>query len=141
MRYSILLLLLHHFLFGFAQSGANEKILATELLRFEAMVKKDTASLQRMLSDDLIYIHSNSLQESKNDHLVAIGSGSIVYQNMQRVSAQVRQYGKMAVTNGNLRAKGLVNKSVFEVNLAYTAIYKRKKKHWQLVNWQSTRIP
>lgn len=141
MKYSILLLLLHHFLFGFAQTGNEASVLAAEQMRFDAMVKKDTAALERMLSDDLIFIHSNSLQESKKEHLVSIGTGSINYQNMQRVSVQVRLFGKIAVTNGNLLAKGLVNQKAFDVNLTYTAIYKKKKKSWQLVNWQSTRIP
>lgn len=141
MKYSILLLLLHHFLFGFAQSGSEASVLAAEQMRFDAMVKKDTVALRSMLSDDLIYIHSNSLQESKKEHIAAIGTGSIDYQSMQRVSVQVRLFGKVAVTNGNVRVKGLLNQTNFEVNLAYTAIYKKKKKSWQLVNWQSTRIP
>ncbi len=141
MRYVVIILLLHHSLCGFAQSGTNEKILATELRRFDAMVQKDTASLRNLLADDLIYLHSNSMKENKQEHLLAIGSGKVVYEKMNRENPKIRRYGKIAIINGIVRVKGLLNTTSFELNLAYTSIYKKHKKQWQLVNWQSTRIP
>ena len=141
MRLTLIILLLHHFLFGYAQSGSTEKMLATELYRFEAMVKKDTLALQQLLADDLIYIHSNGLKEDKKEHISAIASGKIVYEQMTRENVKVRRYGKIAVVTGNVRVKGLLQKTGFDINLAYSAIYKSEKRHWRLVNWQSTRVP
>ena len=103
MRYAVIILLLHHFLCGFAQSGTDKKILATELRRFDAMVQKDTAYLRGLLADDLIYIHSNSLKENKQEHISAIGSGKIVYEKMNRENPKIRRYGKIAIINGNVR--------------------------------------
>lgn len=141
MRYGLTIFLLHFFLFSFAQKGTNEKILQTELRRFEAMTQKDTVVLKQLLSEDLIYIHSNSLQESKGTHIGTIAAGTMVYQKMNRGKVQVRRYGKLALTNGDVQVQGLLKGAPFEVHLAYTAVYKKKKKTWQLVNWQSTRIP
>ncbi|HOY05219.1 MAG TPA: nuclear transport factor 2 family protein [Saprospiraceae bacterium] len=141
MRYGFTLLLLHFFLFSFAQNSAHEKILQTELRRFAAMTQKDTVVLKQLLSDDLMYIHSNSLQENKSAHLGNIAAGTMVYQKMSRGKVQVRRYGKLALTNGDVQVQGLLKDAPFEVHLAYTAVYKKKKKTWQLVNWQSTRIP
>ena len=105
------------------------------------MTKKDTVALKRLLSDDLIYLHSNSLQESKRAHISSIATGAIVYQKMTREKVQVRRYGKIAVTNGAVQVEGRLKSTQLDLHLAYTAVYKKKKKTWQLVNWQSTRIP
>jgi ketosteroid isomerase-like protein len=141
MRFTLIILLLHHFLFGYAQSGSTEKILASELRRFDAMVRKDTTALQQLIDDDLIYVHSNSLKEDKKQHISAITTGKIVYEQMTREDATVHRYGKIAVVNGKVRVKGFLEKTGFDIKLAYLAIYKSEKRHWRLVNWQSTRVP
>lgn len=141
MRFSVIILLLHHFLIGFAQTRSEEKVLQTELHRFDAMCRKDTVALQVLLANDLIYVHSNSLKENKKEHISAIATGKTIYEKMTRENARIRIYGKTAVINGNVKVKGILNKTPFEINLLYTAIYRKHKKHWQLVSWQSTRIP
>ncbi|MCC6281543.1 MAG: nuclear transport factor 2 family protein [Saprospiraceae bacterium] len=105
------------------------------------MTRQDTTALKTLLADDLIYIHSNSMKESKKEHIAAIATGYLIYEKMNRENVQVRRYGKTAVVNGVLQVKGLLNKANFELKLTYTAIYRKHKKQWQLVNWQSTRIP
>ncbi len=123
-----------------AQSPAEKLILDTELLRFKTMVDGDTSRLRSMLSDDLIYLHSNGLQETKAQHLAAIGSGRINYQTMVREpGVLVRRYGKMAIVNGKVKVKVLLDGNPITVTLLYSAVYGRQKKSWLLLNWQSTR--
>lgn len=137
MKYLLTLLLLHHFLFSFSQT--DNKILAAEHLRFEAMTKRDTGALKEMLHEDLVYIHSNALTETKSTHISAIAQGTLVYQKMSREKVVVRQYGKIAITNGTLKVQGILKGAPFELNLLYTAVYKKRKNQWQLLNWQSTK--
>ena len=137
--YQCLLLLLPFA--GLAQSKTERQILAVEQLRFEAMMRRDTVALRPMLADDLVYIHSNALQESKSTHISAISSGRLVYQSMVRETARVRRFGQLALINGVLQVKGILNTNPFEVRLAYTAVYRRGHGQWQLINWQSTRMP
>ncbi len=127
---------------GLAQSKTERQILAAEQHRFEAMVRRDTVALRPMLADDLIYIHSNALQENRLTHISAISTGRLAYNSMVRETARVRRYGKkMALTNGVVQVKGIINANPFEVRLAYTAVYRRTHGNWQLVNWQSTKMP
>ncbi len=121
------------------QSNATTAILAIEQTRFEAMIRRDTAALQQLLSDDLVYIHSNALKEDKTEHIRSIASEKIIYKNMDRETAQVRFYGKTSITNGTIKVKGLLSGNPFEVRMLYTAVYRKQHKNWQLVNWQSTR--
>ncbi len=125
---------------AFAQSKADQSVLDAEQRRFEAMTRKDTAALRDMLSDDLVYIHSNALTENKKEHLSSIASGRMVYEMMIREQARVRRYGKTALTNGIVNVKGTVKGTTFELRLAYTAVYRKKGGKWLLANWQSTRM-
>jgi hypothetical protein len=128
-------------LFAFAQSKTEQQILDTELRRFEAMVGKDTVLLRDLLADDLVYIHSNTLTENKQEHISAISTGRLVYEKMTREQARVRRYGKMALINGIVQVNVILNQKRLEMRLAYTAVYRKKGGAWRLVNWQSTRVP
>ena len=135
-----------HFMFllpftGLAQSKTDRQILAVEQQRFGMMVRHDTVALRSLLADDLVYMHSNALVENKSAHLSAIGTGRLVYESMLRETAQVRRYGRVALSNGVVRVKGIITGTPFELRLAYTAVYRRRHGHWQLVNWQSTKLP
>ncbi len=106
------------------------------------MTQKDTASLKNLLADDLVYIHSNGLTETKQAHLAAISTGEIVYQAMTREpNVQVRLYSKTAITNGFVQVKVILKGGApLEIRLRYSAVYRKQKGSWRLVNWQSTRI-
>lgn len=75
--------------------------------------------------------------ESKAQHIAAIAQ-RLVYQKMTPENVKIRRYGKTALTDGTLQVKGLLNGTAFELRLAYTAVYRKKRGHWRLLNWQST---
>ncbi|MBL7796662.1 MAG: nuclear transport factor 2 family protein [Saprospiraceae bacterium] len=140
MKHLYMLLFLAPALSATAQSKSDRAVLDTELRRFEAMTRRDTAALRDLLTDDLFYLHSNALQENKTTHLGAIASGRIVYEKMNREQATVRRYGRTALVNGIVGVSGKLNQSAFEIRLAYSALYRKKCGKWRLANWQSTRL-
>ncbi len=123
-----------------AQSKSDRQVLDTEQRRFEAMVARDTVVLKRLLHEDLVYSHSNAMQENKQQHLAAIASGRVVYAKMTRETVRLRHYGKTALTNGTLHVSGNITGNPFDIKLLYTAVYHKQKNIWRLVNWQSTRV-
>ncbi|MBK6930797.1 MAG: nuclear transport factor 2 family protein [Saprospirales bacterium] len=124
-----------------AQSGAEKKSSKPELNRFDAMVRRDTAKLRAMLDDGLYYVHSNGLIESKRQHISAISAGSLIYMSIDRgPQATVRRYRKIALVNGQVRVSGVLQGGPFSVTLNYTAVYRKRKQQWLLLNWQSTRV-
>jgi ketosteroid isomerase-like protein len=124
-----------------AQNAKTDVVLSIEKTRLDAMVQRDTNKLQQLLADDLLYIHSNALKEDKKEHIRSIASGKIVYQRMEREDATVRKYGKTAVVSGAIKVKGLFSGNPFDLKMLYTAIYRKNKSGWQLVHWQTTRLP
>jgi len=124
-----------------AQSKCERAVLDAEQRRFEAMVRADTVALRAMLADDLVYIHSNAMTEDKNQHIADISGGRLRYHSMDRENPRVRRYGKTAITNGVVRVNVTLDGKNLVLPLAYTAVYRKKKGRWLLVDWQSTRVP
>ncbi|MCC6412877.1 MAG: nuclear transport factor 2 family protein [Saprospiraceae bacterium] len=122
----------------YAQSN---DVLKNERQRFGFMMAKDTAALSGMLAEDLLYVHSNGLSETKAEHLKAVGSGNITYLEMTPVNpVSVRKFHKGAYTYGDLHVRGIVNGNPFDITLHYSALYKKRHGRWLLLNWQSTKI-
>ncbi len=136
-KFNILLLVT---VFFFSQNlfSQDEAIFASEQQRFNAQISFDTEALDDLLLDELIYIHSNTLIETKADFIKSVASKKIVYQEMNLKHHLLRRYKKMAVITGLVEVNGLYNGENFTVELFYTSIYKKYKRNWLLVSWQST---
>jgi len=121
----------------------SDAIFSSQTERFELTVAGDTASLRAYLHPDLLYIHSNGLEETLQGHLVNVGGGKIDYQSftsLQPTNAHIE--GNIALVDGLVAVAGLYDGYDFTVNLRYTAVYRKVKNQdkWQLLRWQSTKI-
>jgi hypothetical protein len=109
--------------------------------RFQTMIKRDTITLKHILHDSLLYIHSNGFSESKNGFIKSITSGKIVYQNFKIISRKKIHVGRSRlIYRGVVLVDGQYENQLFQVKLAFTSIYQRKFKSYQLVYWQSTKL-
>lgn len=123
-------------------SSAQKTIAQSEQMRFSAQIHQDTVALHRLLANDLAYIHSNALVETKSDFIRSVGGGGIRYLAMQKTeTGPVRQWGKTATAIGIVDVKGLYQGKEFDMRLRYTSVYRKSKGIWQLSSWQSTRLP
>ncbi len=122
-----------------AQTRNAQKVLAAEARRFETMIRADTGSLRHLLADELVYVHSNALKENKLEHLAAIASRKLVYEKMERQEASVRFYGKIALVNGVVNVRAILNGNAVDLRLLYLAVYRKNGGSWVLVSWQSTK--
>jgi hypothetical protein len=121
---------------------AQKSVAQSESMRFLAQISQDTAALHRLLADDLVYIHSNALVETKTDFIRSVGGGGIRYLAMQKTeTGPIRQWEKTAVAIGIVDVRGLYQGKEFEMRLRYTSVYRKLKGIWQLSSWQSTRLP
>lgn len=147
-KYLIFTLLLAISQFGFAQSKndkAKAEVEAVERQRFEAQVKKDYAVLEKILADDLVYVHSSGKSDTKASFIASIKDGKSVYNKIDVEEMVIRPYNnqKAAIINGviNVTQNPVEGKPTY-LHLRYTVVYiKNKGKGWQLVTWQSLRLP
>jgi len=122
-----------------AQQRLEDELRAAELARWSAQIRRDTAALHAQLSDDLVYIHSNSLVESKSRFIESVAIGRIVYDSVVPVELAHRVYDDAAVGNGKVRVQVRMNDQTVKVDLIFTTVHVRRNGRWRLVAWQSTR--
>lgn len=119
--------------FSLAQKSAPD----SQQMRFEAMLKGDTVVLDKVLSEELTYLHSNGLFENKRDFIRNISSKKLVYENIKLEKMQIRRTGRISIIQGTGRFKGVIRGNPFEVKLHYISIYKKTNMRWKLIAWQS----
>ena len=124
-----------------AQTTTQTELQRAELARFEAQVHRDTAALRRLLGDDLVYIHSNGLVESKEHFIETVATKRIVYDSVIPLDMSHRVFGETAVGNGKVRVQAQMGGQTLRVELLFTTVHVRRRVVWQLVAWQSTRAP
>jgi uncharacterized protein DUF4440 len=114
---------------------------AFERQRFDAMVKGDTALLGRMLGDDLTYTHSTGAVDTKATFLASLTSGKLRYLALNPDGVEARVYGDAAVLSGRIDMKVVSEGKELTIPARYTSVYARRHGRWELVAWQSTRLP
>ncbi|HUP44600.1 MAG TPA: nuclear transport factor 2 family protein [Thermoanaerobaculia bacterium] len=110
--------------------------------RFEAMVVRDFDALNELLTEDVVYVHSDGAVEAKQQFLDRLRSERIKYRAIKAPDPAIRMYGDSAVVTGRGSFSVTVNRNDSDVELLYTAVYRRGGvRGWQLVSWQSTAVP
>jgi hypothetical protein len=114
---------------------------AVERARFQAWIDADTAAMRPMLADDLLYCHSTGQCETKEQIVNSIGSRATIYRKMDVVSMKPRALGGAVLINGKLNIIAESGGRATEFQAIYTDAYVKRDGRWQLVSWQSTRLP
>lgn len=121
---------------------APEDAQAVEKERVRAVIAADTAALGRLLGNDLTYTHSTAWTETKAQFLESIRTGALKYEKMDHSEVQERVYGAAAVLTGRSDVRAHSPRSgLIEMQIRFTAVYVKRAGRWQMVAWQSTRIP
>lgn len=109
--------------------------------RFAAMVAADTNALAPLLGDDLTYIHSSGQRETKSEFLETVRSGAIRYRRIEPSQRATRRYGSVVIVTGIARVSIESGGQDRVLSLRHTSVYAKRRGAWQLVSWQSTRLP
>jgi hypothetical protein len=112
-----------------------------ERRRFAAMVAQDIAALEPLLAEDLTYAHSNGEFENKAQFLETIRGGRLRYEAIDVQELNVRQYDEVAIVTGRIVVQAKAGDQPVKLNVRYTDAYVNRDGRWQLVAWQSTRLP
>ena len=122
-------------------NDTKEVIKALDAERMAAMVAGDIDTLGRILADDLSYVHTSAAIDTKASILEAIGNGRLNYQKMAARNVKVRDYGSAAVVRGEADVEVNSGGNDLTFSLEFTEVYVSGDAGWQMVAWQSTRLP
>ncbi len=118
----------------------EKEIMATMDAYKQALIKKDAATLTRVLSDDLVYTHSSNLHETKAAVLESLKKPTTV-EAIDFKDLKVHVYGNTAVVVGDVDfhngSGGTVN--VSRLNVLHVLV--KGPQGWQLVARQAVRYP
>jgi ketosteroid isomerase-like protein len=123
------------------ETSSEQSAKAFQSLRFKAMVDADIDTLEGFLADDLTYSHTTGWTESKSEFLQTVASGKINYMAVKPREVVVRIYGDVAVMTGLADMEGAVDDRVVSFTLRFLDVSRRIGDSWQLVAWQSVRMP
>ncbi len=116
------------------------EILRLEDLRFEAMTANDLGALDRLIADDLRFVHSNGTVEDKAEFLRKLRAGERRYLVYRALAREVRQEGAFSFVFGEADAEIERPGGGIRTRMTYTAIY-RNAPTPRLFAWHSVKSP
>jgi len=121
-------------------SGVDAEIAAAERALYRAMIAQDFAALRALLADDLVYIHSTAVSESKEAYLAGVAAGLYDYGAIETKHAKNWMHGDVVIRTGLVHmVVGERGKPKGAINLLFTLVWRRESSAWRLVLRQATR--
>lgn len=127
------------FVYGAAVAQQSEEGIRKAVYAYnDAIIKKDTATLMKLLHGKLSYGHSNGWIETRNEQITNLYNGTINYHKIDQPELQVMLNGTTATVRGNgvfeVDMKGQEH-MVFDLHVMQTWIWEDGR--WQMLNRQS----
>jgi ketosteroid isomerase-like protein len=119
----------------------RQMIIDLDKKRMTAMAQKDVATLNTLLADDLVYTHSSARLDTKKSLIGAMESGSTVYTSVEPSDVKAQDLGDTVVLTGSCRISVTSGGRPNSFGVRFTDVYANKGGRWQMVAWQSTRLP
>lgn len=119
----------------------GDTIKALDGERMRAMVSGDIETLGRILADDMTYVHTSAAVDTKESIMTSIGNGNLNYHKMAARNVLVRDKGNAAVVTGEADVEVTSGGNDLTFSLRFTDVYVNGDAGWQMVAWQSTRLP
>lgn len=104
-----------------------------------AMLQSDTAALNDLLGDSLVYLHSNGGRDTKISLIEKISQSHIRYETLELNVTRIQHTSRFALINGSMKARVRLPDQVVDVQSQYEAVWMRHEGRWSLSALQSYR--
>ena len=117
-----------------------DEALKAEDARYAAQTKSDFDALGRLYGDDLVYVHSSAVVDSKASYIDRQRAG-LHYRAMKPSDLKVRVFGCLAIITGRGDYEVTQDGKDSSPHLFFTAVWAKRGPNVQFVSWESTPIP
>lgn len=139
--FAITVLLLAACGWTFGDTAGDERELTQLIKDFNAaLVKADTAFLDKVLAQDFVHYRPKGDVENKAQYLEDRKTGEVKFDSLVADDIKVRVYGDAAIVSYRSTAKGKDQHGPIDEQRRWTRVFVRKGGHWQLVHSQGTII-
>ncbi|HVY75710.1 MAG TPA: nuclear transport factor 2 family protein [Puia sp.] len=120
----------------------DPRLMQMEKMRFDAMIRKDTFTLSRLLADDLVFINTNGVVDSKSSFLKNIASGFVEYKYILPERSTTRVEGNFGWVYGkaNIRFRVAAINMTFDQYISFINLYRLNRNQWTLVAAQNAKV-
>ncbi len=122
----------------FAQDEKGLQLAAADF--HNALIAKDTAKLKNMLSEKLVYGHSNGWKENRQEMINNLYNGTIQYLKIQSADEQVTIEGNTGCIRATLDIDVIMDGKTLPFRLHGLQVWVWKNKKWQLLSRQSVKL-
>ena len=123
-----------------AAESPAEIVFRADAARLAAMGKTDGAALAKILSDEIVFIHSDGRSESKADYLKNLTAGDTAYSDLKTTDVNARQIAAdVIVLTGAQEMKKKLGPAWSELKLRFISVWRNESGTWRMVAWQSMR--
>lgn len=106
----------------------------------DAIVKSDTATLDKLLADDLVYAHATGIIDTKQTYIAKIKERRQVYKSFEQRNPRVNVYKDAAVTFSHVRVTGTNQAGAFDDKIMLIHFWVKQNGTWRLAGHQTTKV-
>jgi ketosteroid isomerase-like protein len=109
--------------------------------RYAAMVGGDLDTLADLLSDDVLYTHSNASVDGKASYLELLRTGKLVYDSLEHTTDVVLPRAGVAIVGGTMSGAIRMHGAAKTLASRIAAVWVLEGDRWRLIAFQPTPIP
>jgi hypothetical protein len=122
-------------------AGNGNRVIALDAQRMTAMSQGDVGTLNALISDDLVYTHSSARLDTKQSLIENMQTGKTVYTAVVPSDVRAQDCGDAVVVTGVARISVNSGGNAMNFGVRFTDVWVNKGGNWQMIAWQSTRLP
>jgi hypothetical protein len=122
-------------------AGNGNRVIALDAQRMTAMSQGDVGTLNALIADELVYTHSSARLDTKQSLIENMQTGKTVYTAVVPSDVQAQDYGDTVVLTGVARISVKSGDNAMNFGVRFTDVWANKGGNWQMVAWQSTKLP
>ena len=120
-------------------SDELQVVMALEDARVAALCEQDADTLDRLLSDSMVYVHSTGLLDTKQSFLDHVRHGPIQYKSFERSNVEAHAAGNETVIVRGVAAAGVeFDGKPIDLHFRYLAVWVQHGGVWRFEAWQSS---
>jgi Domain of unknown function (DUF4440) len=139
MKFLLIILFLVTSFVGFAQATDEEKLTATVKEFHQALIKKNTVSINQQTDKALSYGHSNGWVETKADMIKDLETGYISYQGYKEDSITITINGALANVRFSADVAATLKGTSSSFHLKVLEVWVKKSNRWVLFARQAVK--
>ncbi|MFO1449512.1 MAG: nuclear transport factor 2 family protein [Opitutaceae bacterium] len=108
--------------------------------RLDAMMSGNVSALARVLSDELVFVHSDGRVESKGDYVKNLLAGDTAYEKAGTADVRTLEPAKgVVILIGAQTMRKRLGGTWSDVSLRFMSVWRNEDGDWRMVAWQSMR--